>query len=187
MLWAKVDCDSCFMATKRLQQQVVYLERRVKAAPTWGVYTGTLQNLADMLVTLPLVQDLRDEAMRERHWKKLMRICGKSFVMDDKFSLSMLLAPSRGVRSPVALPMLAPSRGMRSRSLPPLPLPRRPVSPHPSGVRPRPQGAGALAWAESLGRYRCKIGEVCPLQVDARHLRPRVQFPDTARLRAGMI
>ena len=30
--------------------------------------------------------------MRERHWKKLMRICGKSFVMDDKFSLSMLLA-----------------------------------------------------------------------------------------------
>ena len=30
--------------------------------------------------------------MRERHWKKLMRICGKSFVMDEKFNLSMLLA-----------------------------------------------------------------------------------------------
>ena len=29
-------------------------------------------------IDLPLVQDLRDEAMRERHWKKLMRICGKS-------------------------------------------------------------------------------------------------------------
>ena len=41
---------------------------------------------------LPVVQDLRDEAMRERHWKKLMRICGKSFVMDEKFNLSMLLA-----------------------------------------------------------------------------------------------
>ena len=35
--------------------------------PSWGVYTGTLASLADMLTTLPLVQDLRDEAMRDRH------------------------------------------------------------------------------------------------------------------------
>ena len=45
-----------------------------------------------MLVALPLVQDLQDEAIRERHWKKLMRVCGKSFVMDDKMSLQHLLA-----------------------------------------------------------------------------------------------
>ena len=30
--------------------------------------------------------------MRERHWKKLMRVCGKSFTMDDKFCLQHLLA-----------------------------------------------------------------------------------------------
>ena len=31
------------------------------------------------------------DAMRERHWKKLMRICGKTFVMDDKLNLGVLL------------------------------------------------------------------------------------------------
>lgn len=56
------------------------------------MYEGMAQGLRDMSVALPLVQDLRDEAMRERHWKKLMRICGKSFVMDDKFCLKHLLA-----------------------------------------------------------------------------------------------
>jgi dynein heavy chain len=50
-----------------------------------------LQNTQAMLIDLPLVQDLRDEAMRERHWKKLMRICGKSFVMDEKLNLGVLL------------------------------------------------------------------------------------------------
>ena len=89
--WAKVDCDSCFMAAKRLEKQFKDLEKRVKSAPNWGVFTGVLQSLSDMLVTLPLVQDLRDEAMRDRHWKKLMRIAGKSFVVDDKFVLRDLL------------------------------------------------------------------------------------------------
>ena len=37
------------------------------------------------------MQDLRDEAMRERHWNKLMAICGKTFVMDDKLQLDSLL------------------------------------------------------------------------------------------------
>jgi dynein heavy chain len=89
--WAKVDCDSYYMTGKRLQQQVVLLERRVKQAQSWGVYSGTLQALSDMLVTLPLVQDLRDDAVRERHWKKLMRIAGRTFALDDKFVLRDLL------------------------------------------------------------------------------------------------
>ena len=54
---------------------------------SWGVYTGTMRSISEMLATLPLVQDLRDEAMRERHWKKLMRTCGRTFVMDAKFCL----------------------------------------------------------------------------------------------------
>lgn len=63
-----------------------------KQSRTWDVYVGLMQGLNDMAVALPLVQDLRDEAMRDRHWKKLMRICGKSFVMDEKFCLKHLLA-----------------------------------------------------------------------------------------------
>ena len=36
-------------------------------------------------------QDLRDDAMRERHWQKLMSICGKTFIMDAKLQLDALL------------------------------------------------------------------------------------------------
>jgi dynein heavy chain len=85
--WAKVDCDACYGHSKRLQSQVAALEKRVRAASNWGVYKGTMTAVAEMLVTLPLVQDLRDEAMRERHWKKLMRTCGRTFVLDAKFCL----------------------------------------------------------------------------------------------------
>ena len=38
--------------------------RSAKAIATWGVYSGTLNELNNMLVSLPLVQDLRDEAGR---------------------------------------------------------------------------------------------------------------------------
>ena len=89
--WAKVDCDGCYSHAKRLQAQFLALEKRIKSCGSWGVFQGVTSSLADMLVTLPLVQDLRDEAMRERHWKKLMRICGKTFVLDDKFCLNDLL------------------------------------------------------------------------------------------------
>ena len=37
------------------------------------------------------MQDLRDDAMRERHWQKLMSICGKTFIMDAKLQLDALL------------------------------------------------------------------------------------------------
>ena len=89
--WALVDCDGCYGHAKRLQAQVLALEKRVRAAPSWGAYVGMAKGLSDMLATLPLVQDLRDDAMRDRHWKKLMRICGKTFVLDDKFCLRDLL------------------------------------------------------------------------------------------------
>lgn len=73
----------------QLSKEIKQLQKQSR---TWDVYQGMASGLNDMSVALPLVQDLRDEAMRERHWKKLMRICGKSFVMDDKFSLAHLLA-----------------------------------------------------------------------------------------------
>ena len=91
MLWANIDCDACYSFAKRLQAQLVDLEKRIRQAPSWGAYTGTRKSLDEMLTTLPLMTELRDEAMRERHWKKLMRICGKTFVMDAKFCMRDLL------------------------------------------------------------------------------------------------
>lgn len=81
--------DMVVVCIRQLQKEIRLLPKQSRA---WDVYQGMATGLQDMSVALPLVQDLRDEAMRERHWKKLMRICGKSFVMDEKFSLQHLLA-----------------------------------------------------------------------------------------------
>jgi len=88
-LWASVDVDEMLEETKRLMREVKSLP---KAAKAWGVSIGLQALVQDMAISLPLIQDLRDEAMRERHWRKLMRICGKTFVMDQKFKLDNLLA-----------------------------------------------------------------------------------------------
>lgn len=50
------------------------------------------EGLKAMMTSLPLVNDLHHPAMRERHWKMLMQLTGKVFIMDDKFSLGDLLA-----------------------------------------------------------------------------------------------
>jgi dynein heavy chain len=89
--WAEVDIDALYAEGKRLQSTVRALERTVRAAAGWDVYTGLCGSIDNMLVALPLVQDLRDGAMRERHWKRLMRLCGRAFAMDDKCTLNDLL------------------------------------------------------------------------------------------------
>ena len=76
-LWADVNVDNMMIACSKLQKEIKTL---VKQCRSWSVYLGMMKQIADMLIDLPLVQDLRDDAMRERHWKKLMRICGKTFV-----------------------------------------------------------------------------------------------------------
>jgi len=88
-LWSSVDVDEMIEETKRLLREVKSLPKAIKQ---WPVFIGLQAAVQDMMVSLPLIQDLRDESMRDRHWKKLMRICGKTFVMDTKFKLDHLLA-----------------------------------------------------------------------------------------------
>jgi dynein heavy chain len=88
-LWPDVNVDSMMIMCSKIQKEIKALDRPVRG---WDCYLGMMKEMADMLIDLPLVQDLRDDAMRERHWKKLMRICGKTFVMDDKMSLGVLLS-----------------------------------------------------------------------------------------------
>ena len=87
-LWSGVNVEVMESMTKRLQKEVKLLPRQTVK---WDVCIRLAEAVSEMVVSLPLVQDLRDEAMRERHWKKLMHICGKSFVMDEKLQLDQLL------------------------------------------------------------------------------------------------
>ncbi|KAL1498812.1 hypothetical protein AB1Y20_014117 [Prymnesium parvum] len=89
--WANLNCEAWYLHAKQLQGHVKSIERTVRNVSKWGVFTTLMRTISDMLVTLPLVQDLHDEAMRERHWKKLMRACGRTFVLDAKFCLNDLV------------------------------------------------------------------------------------------------
>ena len=87
-LWTRVDTDMMIDETKKLQKELKGLPRQ---AMKWDVYQGLLKVMSEMAIDLPLIQDLRDDAMRERHWQKLMATCGKSFILDDKLQLESLL------------------------------------------------------------------------------------------------
>jgi dynein heavy chain len=63
----------------------------------WGIYTFLKNDIEKFIKTLPLITDLRDDAMRERHWKEL-RIEVKDdfdehsdeFNLEKVFSLNLL-------------------------------------------------------------------------------------------------
>eukprot|EP00762_Andalucia_godoyi_P000343 ANDGO_03199.mRNA.1 Dynein beta chain len=86
-----VDVDYLVEETKKLMKDVKKFPSRVKF---WGCYTGLEKSVANMLVALPLVQELRSPAMRDRHWKGLLRETktpGSINPDDDSFSLKNLL------------------------------------------------------------------------------------------------
>ena len=87
-LWGNVDCEWMGDVTKKLQKEVKSLPR---PAHKWDVHIGLTALLASMATTLPLIQDLRDDAMRPRHWTQLMQVAGSTFVVDDKLQLDTLI------------------------------------------------------------------------------------------------
>jgi dynein heavy chain len=43
--------------------------------------------------SIPLLQNLKNDALRDRHWKKLMEVTGRTFEMNPKtFTLNSLFA-----------------------------------------------------------------------------------------------
>ena len=86
--WGNVDCEALADITKRLQKDIKSLPR---PAHKWDVHIGLTALLAAMATTLPLIQDLRDDAMRPRHWTQLMQVTGSTFVVDDKLQLDTLI------------------------------------------------------------------------------------------------
>ena len=87
-LWTAVDVEAMSDQTKKLQKEVKTLN---KAIHKWDVHIGLMALVASMSISLEVVAELRDDAMRERHWKQLMVVCKQTFIMDDKLQLDALL------------------------------------------------------------------------------------------------
>ena len=86
--WDNIDGEVLIENTKKMQKEA----KQLKGVRNYEAYNKLEEMMKDMLTSLPLVQDLAHPAMRERHWKQLMRATGKSFVKDANFNLGNLMA-----------------------------------------------------------------------------------------------
>jgi len=88
-LWNDINTTIMEDLTKGFQKDVKGMPKKIRLV---NAYVGLDDAVKNFLVSVPLVADLRSPDMRDRHWKQLMTITGKTFVIDDKFSLDSLLA-----------------------------------------------------------------------------------------------
>ena len=86
--WETIDTEMLTEKNKMLAKEIKSLN---KSARTYDVYKNLEDAIKAMSTSLPLVSDLHDPAMRERHWQQLMKATGVKFVMDEHFTLGTLL------------------------------------------------------------------------------------------------
>ncbi len=86
--WDDINVENLSEATKNLTKEIKCCDKYVK---NWGAYKGLEDTVKNMQTSLPLIQELHHPAMRDRHWKQLMRATGVSFVMGSNFSLGNLM------------------------------------------------------------------------------------------------
>ena len=87
--WDDIDVEYLGDQCKILSKQIKSMNKNLK---NWPAFKGLEDAVKNMQTSLPLVEELHHPAMRDRHWKQLMRTTGVTFVMDSNFSLGALLA-----------------------------------------------------------------------------------------------
>lgn len=86
-----------YMTAKWLETKPFDMEEEVKGLQKSGkelkvdkkcnAYLGVMEEIKKWLVFLPLIAELRDESMRDRHWAALKKEIQKDFNLDDKLTL----------------------------------------------------------------------------------------------------
>jgi dynein heavy chain len=61
--------------------------KEMKVDKRANAYVGILEEIKKWLVFLPLIAELADPAMRDRHWDAIRKKVGKHFDVDDKLVL----------------------------------------------------------------------------------------------------
>jgi dynein heavy chain len=87
-LWDKINTDDLLTRVKDLAQQVKTMPKEVRG---WKLYAWLQDVVKNMSTVLPLVNDLHSDTMRDRHWKQLMNVTGKSFEKGPEFCFQNLL------------------------------------------------------------------------------------------------
>jgi dynein heavy chain len=88
-LWTEIDTDSMETRCRDLAKDLRKMDKEIKG---WDVYTGLDQTVKDMVTSLRAVGELRSGAIRERHWKQLMKTTGVTFVLTKNMKFQDLLS-----------------------------------------------------------------------------------------------
>ncbi|KAJ3023806.1 hypothetical protein HKX48_000940 [Thoreauomyces humboldtii] len=88
-LWTAIDTDSMETHCRDLNKELRRMDKEIKG---WDVYSGLDQAVKDMITSLRAVGELRSSAIRDRHWKQLMKTTGVTFVMTDDMKFEDLLS-----------------------------------------------------------------------------------------------
>uniref|UniRef100_A0A0G4GMS7 Dynein-1, subspecies f n=1 Tax=Chromera velia CCMP2878 TaxID=1169474 RepID=A0A0G4GMS7_9ALVE len=87
-LWDKINTDDLLSRVKDMAQQVKNLPKELKG---WKLFQWLTDEVKNMSIVLPLINDLHSDSMRDRHWKQLMAVTGKTFTKGPEFCLEDLL------------------------------------------------------------------------------------------------
>lgn len=87
-LFEDVNTEVLQETISKLTKQQVKLDQSCRA---YNVYKELDLLLKNFLQTVPLITNLRDKSMRDRHWQELMRRTGTKIAIDENFKLSDLL------------------------------------------------------------------------------------------------
>ncbi|CAH3028713.1 unnamed protein product, partial [Porites evermanni] len=89
-LWANLDVSVLSEGIDGFIKQLKRLPREVKALPLCHILEEKMKEFKN---SIPLFSDLKNEALRERHWKKLMEMTGMKFDLNpDTFTLQNMFA-----------------------------------------------------------------------------------------------
>ncbi|OON13537.1 hypothetical protein X801_10689, partial [Opisthorchis viverrini] len=90
ILWKDAKLGDLVSSTREFINRFRQRPRRMRALPAARMLNTILKNFLESLL---LIQNLKDDAMRDRHWKQLMEKTGISFDMDPQtFTLEGVFA-----------------------------------------------------------------------------------------------
>ncbi|XP_043910785.1 dynein beta chain, flagellar outer arm-like [Protopterus annectens] len=72
-LWQNMDIKQLYKSTS---QQLKFVKSLPAEVHSWDIYDETIEFISDLQLTLPLIEDLGNPAMKTRHWKQLVRLTG---------------------------------------------------------------------------------------------------------------
>jgi dynein heavy chain len=75
-LWSETDVA---VLSNQCENQVKTIQRFDERAKEWGVYNGLDQLIKSMSSTIPIMDQLHHDKLRERHWKRFEEVTAVDF------------------------------------------------------------------------------------------------------------